>query len=112
MRDVDWYYDEDGMFVIHARLPGEAGAMVMKALEAAAEDLMAECTPGADEKKSVMVPTDVSAETWASAEDPIGARRADALCHVAEQFLARGPVRSKLADRHQIIVHVERETLR
>ena len=112
VRSVDGYYDEDGMFVINARLPGEAGAMVMKALEAAAADLVADHTPEAGEEKFAIAFPHVSAETWASAEDPIGARRADALCHVAEQFLAQGAVASKQADRHQIVVHVERDTLR
>ena len=112
LRDVDWYYAEDGMFVIHARLPCEAGEMVMKALQAAAEDLVADRTLSQDEKKSAAVLPHLSAETWANAECPAGARRADALCHLAEQFLAQGAVGSKQADRHQIMVHVERDTLR
>lgn len=112
LREVDWYYTDDGMFVIHARLPCEAGEMVMKALEAAAEDLVADRTPSEDEKKTAAFLPHVSAETWANAEHPAGARRSDALCHLAEQFLAQGAVACKQADRHQIMVHVERETLR
>ncbi len=111
-RDLNWYYDEDGMFVIHARLPGEVGALVLKALDAAADDLVADDELSEAEQKRARVLPHLAAETWATADCPVGARRADALCHLAEQCLARGAIRSKQADRHQVIVHVERDTLR
>ncbi len=46
--------------------------------------------------------------------DPVsfGARRADALALVAESFLAHGAVETTGTDRHQIVVHVAKETLR
>jgi len=38
-RKLTWYWDEDGSLVINARLPAESGALVLKALEAAADEL-------------------------------------------------------------------------
>jgi len=39
-RSLHWYYDDDGSLVLHARLPAEAGAVVVRALEAALDDLL------------------------------------------------------------------------
>jgi hypothetical protein len=33
-RELKWYYDADGLLVIKARLPAEAGQMFIKAIEA------------------------------------------------------------------------------
>ncbi|MEQ9462811.1 MAG: DUF222 domain-containing protein [Haliea sp.] len=41
-REVYWFQDEDGMWVIHARLPPEQGQLVMKALQAVARPLAEE----------------------------------------------------------------------
>ncbi|MDP8969518.1 MAG: HNH endonuclease, partial [Actinomycetota bacterium] len=40
-----------------------------------------------------------------------GARRADALVAVAETFLAHGVTQAPVADRHQVVVHVDAVTL-
>jgi hypothetical protein len=40
-RKLTWYYDSDGMLNIKARLPAEAGQMLIKAIEAASEELPA-----------------------------------------------------------------------
>ncbi len=42
MRSCEWHYDEDGMLVLKARLPAEAGAAIVEALAAAASDLQAD----------------------------------------------------------------------
>ena len=124
-RALSWHYDDDGMLVIHARVSGEVGAVILKALAAAGEDLAADVADcAADHGKTPIPPAfpqqppsigegeaaDVPAGTSA-ADDPVKARRADALCHLAEQFLAHGPIAMKQADRHQIVIHVERESL-
>jgi hypothetical protein len=41
-REVYWFQDEEGMWVIHARLPPEQGQLVMKALQAVARPLAEE----------------------------------------------------------------------
>ena len=35
-KDLVYYQDSDGMWIIHARLPAEAGSLVVKAIEAVA----------------------------------------------------------------------------
>jgi hypothetical protein len=97
-RRVSVRYDEDGSLILDCRLPAETGAKVMKALDIAVEGL----------KK------DVPAGTFGDSEERVSfsARRADALALVAESFLAHGAIDAGGTDRHQIIVHVAKETLR
>jgi hypothetical protein len=38
-RELKWFYDHDGMLVIKARLPAEAGQMFIKAIEAASDEV-------------------------------------------------------------------------
>jgi hypothetical protein len=94
-RRVSFRYDEDGSLILDCRLPAEAGARFMKALDVAVED----------------VPRDVPAGT---SKEPVrfSARRADALALMAESFLAHGAIEAAGAERHQIVVHVAQETLR
>ena len=96
-RAVTYRYDDDGSLVLNCRLPAEAGARIMKALELAVEEL-----PGAADVPAGTLPERV----------PFSARRADALALVAESFLAQGALEAPGTDRHQIVVHVAAETLR
>jgi len=94
-RRVSFRYDDDGSLVLTCRLPAEAGARIMKALDLAAEEL----------------PRDVPAGTSKEVV-PFSTRRADALALVAESFLAHGAIEAVGAERFQIVVHVAEETLR
>ena len=119
-RSVTYGYDPDGGWVLHARLPAVAGAMLAKALEAAMDTVpWKELRAGKVEEGTI----------------PFHARRADALAAVAEGYLARSatkatpaspnltvspdqpaspgqvPRPSSTADRFQVIVHVDAETL-
>ena len=98
-RQLKWYYDADGMLVIKARLPAEAGQMFIKAIQAA--------------MRARFPRPEVSAETpnVKFRPDP-PARKADALTVMAESFLAQGAAALKGGDRHQIVVHVDAETFR
>jgi hypothetical protein len=98
-RAVTFRYDDDGSLVLICRLPAEAGARVMKALDLAVEQLPPQPKPD--------VPAGTSADRV-----PFSARRADALDLVAESFLAHGALEARGADRQQIVVHVAAETLR
>lgn len=102
-RKLSWFHDSDGMVVIKARVPAEAGQMFIKAIEAACEEI-----PETEE-----MPAEISAETpnvrWRIDHF---ARRVDALAIMAETFLAQGAAALKGGDRHQIVVHVDAETLR
>jgi hypothetical protein len=108
-RHLTYFYDGNGELVLHARLPPEVGAVVRKALEAAGEALR----ESADE--SAKTQSYVPAETCTNErEETAGARRADALRHLAETFLAhRGEDTGagSSADRYQVVVHVDQAIL-
>lgn len=96
-RSLSWFHDEDGSLVIKARLPAEAGAVFLNALEAA--------------ENSLPLP-DVSAATSLEPVQSCSARRADALALMAEGFLASDQQPLSGGDRQQIVVHVDAQTLR
>ncbi len=85
--------DEDGMLVLRARLTPEVGAVLLRAVEAALEQVPAPAA-GADGEQ----PT-------------IAQRRADALGLVAESALAGGLDPGNPGDRFQVTVHVPAGTL-
>jgi Domain of unknown function (DUF222)/HNH endonuclease len=85
-RSVRFWYDTDGSLVLRARLPALSGALVVKALETALDDGVAE-----------------PPECYA-------ARRADALARVAETYLSGAG--GSTADSHQVVIHVDAETLK
>jgi Domain of unknown function (DUF222) len=111
-RQLTYYHDQDGSLLLKARLPAEIGALVIKALDAAVNDpAVNEVAVSAEsvlfERKAcgieVSVPND--RPSW-------GARRADALGRIAANFLQHGAEALSSGDRHQIVVHVDAETLR
>ena len=89
-RTLSTRVDDDGMVVLRARLTPEAGAVVLRAVEAALEQV----PPAAE-----------------GDEASIAQRRADALGLVAESALAGGLDPGSPGDRFQVTVHVEAETL-
>ena len=94
-RFLAYRYDDDGSLILNAQLPAEIGALVLKALGAAVEELPK---------------TDVPAGR--SEEPPtLRMRRADAMGLMAETFLKSGAMEANGGDRHQLVVHVDAETL-
>src|SRR5262245_32973007 len=102
-RSVNHHWDEDGSLVIRARLPAAAGALVLKALEIAAEDLHGDFEPS---------PASDPVRHMDAYERKPTMRQADALALVAESFLQHGAEVMKSGDRRQIVIHVDAETLR
>ena len=107
-RGVSYEYAEDGSLVLKARLPAVAGALVIQALKAAVERIPLKeiCATGVQEQPI-----------------PYASRCADALAAVAESFLAgsgssaacsshASSSPASTADRYQVIVHVDAESLR
>ena len=90
-RSVQYWYADAGSLVFKARLPGVAGAMLIKALESA-----------------VTTMSDDAAEI----NSHFQTRRADALAFVAESFLQQNNPSTSTADRHQVVVHIDAETLK
>ncbi|HVS63174.1 MAG TPA: DUF222 domain-containing protein [Thermoanaerobaculia bacterium] len=89
------YHHEDGMLVLRARLDPEAGAILVRALEAAQEELYRR----RDGRGAV-----------AAAQESFAQMRADALALVAEAALGAGiEGRHRSADHYQVVVHVEED---
>ena len=85
--------DDNGMLLLRARLTPEVGAVLLRAVEAALEQVPAPAA-GADGN-----------------EPTIAQRRADALGLVAESALAGGLDPGNPGDRFQVTVHVPADTL-
>ncbi len=102
-RSLQYFYDQDGSLVIKARLPAQAGALLMKAIDRAAEDLW--------ETEPEAVKADTPAGTPNVKFLPTRTKRADALELLAESFLQNGAATLSGGDKHQIVIHVDAETL-
>lgn len=104
-RSLSVYYDEQGMLVIQGRLPPEQGALVMKALEAAGQELR-------EARATASAEAPASSEGRRDLRDNIrgAARLADALVRVAERALAGGAGDGARPET-QVVVHVDREVL-
>ena len=118
-RHLTYYYDDDGSLVFKGRLPAEQGLLVLKALEAASEQLADEEKNDSAESSDDVALGDKrendSAESyWVDirAGDSLATRRADALVAMAETLLAKGLGELSSAEKHQIVVHVEEQTLK
>jgi len=105
-RSLSYSYDEDGSMVLKARLPAEVGALVLKALEIALDDLP--LPP--EQVQRIEKQPDGSFQK--EGRVPVSARRADALGVLAESFLAHGAEAMSGGDRFQIVVHVDHDTLK
>ncbi|HEY6508281.1 MAG TPA: DUF222 domain-containing protein, partial [Vicinamibacterales bacterium] len=93
-RHLRTWVDDDGMLVLRGRLPPEVGAVVHRALEAAADQLYreAKAAPNAG---------------GLSDEVDWGQRRADALGRLAEVALAADLDAGTAGDRYQVVLHVD-----
>jgi hypothetical protein len=97
-RSVSSFFDIDGEFVLHARLPSEIGAVVRKALEVAVEAVRE------SKEVSAETPLQVPANVW----------QADALRLIAERFLQTSGEETgggSAADRFQVVVHIDQAIL-
>ena len=93
-RQLSTWVDDDGMVVIRGRLTPEVGAVVQRALEAAADRLFREAqgAPRAERVADEVTPAQ---------------RRADALGLLAESALTSDLDRGSAGDRYQVVLHVE-----
>ena len=105
-RHLDTWVDEDGMLVVRGRLSPETGAVLQRALDAAADRLYQEsqasdaAAVGRAGPEQHVMPT-VSAQQ----------RRADALGLVAESALAADLDPGTTGDRYQVVLHVDADGL-
>ena len=122
-RQLSSYWDEHGCLVIKARLTAEQGAVVMKAMDAAMEELKA-AEPSANSANVAIEDTQREGATEPDQKTP-GAnnekfrlenqrttrRRADALVSMAEALLRDTKVASTTDDRYQVVVNVDSKVL-
>ena len=105
-RELSWYVDDDGYWVVKGRFTLEQGSLIQKALEGAMEESFRE-------------QRDVSAETSDEAladeikprPEPIMLRRADALVRMAQGYGSHQPSACG-AERFLVHVHTDMETLK
>jgi hypothetical protein len=117
-RSLSYYFDDDGLLVINARLDPEQGALVIKALQAAgevlriAEDDSRESLAGVGARGEGRDDSRESSIDPDAGREPVAALRADALALMAETLLARGATALAAGDRHLVAVHVDERVLR
>jgi hypothetical protein len=115
-RRLAWRFEEDGSLSGTFRLPPLAGAVLLKALRAAAGDLPhpADSEHPADPRPGgVGQPPGVSAETPAAGQPlaPTSSSLADALVAVAEAFVAGKVAAAEDPEIYQVVVHVGTDAL-
>lgn len=104
-RELRYHWDDDGLLVLHARLPAEQGALVLQALEVAADTLRL-AARGDDRDDSAESSRLIPVPGPHGTDQPFAARRADALVLMAETLLQHGAAAASPGERHQIVVHV------
>ncbi len=95
-RRVSYRYDDDGSLVLNCRLPAEAGARIMKALDIAVQELPEQDVPAGTSEHRFR---SVRAARMPSPSSPRASWR-------------RARIEAAGAERYQIVVHVAEETLR
>src|SRR5580693_8643213 len=101
-RRLAWRFEEDGSLAGTFRLPPLAGAVLLKALRAAAGDPGQ--PPGGHDGQDGGVPAETPAARQPQA--PTSSGLADALVAVAEAFLAGKVAGADDAEVYQVVVHV------
>ena len=102
LRELNWHVDDDGSYVLRARLTPEQGERVVKAIESAMDEEF-------EERKNVSAETS-NPPAVDPASDPVAQRRADALERVAEGFLG-GAAGISGGERATIHLHTDSDTL-
>jgi len=112
-RRARWYWDEDGMLVVSARLTSDEGAVVVAAWQQAQQEVFvssrtcaAAGVPASDADADADAASDVS-DADESDGDGEAISAADALVAMARAALAAGPVDSSGDDQHLVILHAD-----
>ena len=102
LRELTWYIDSDGSYVLKARMSPEQGVRFAQALDAAT---------GAIHEEQRNAVENVPAETPNGSETPIAARRADALERIADSYLSNSEQAVNGGDRCTLHIHTDINTL-
>src|SRR5699024_2319678 len=104
-RRLVWHMDEDGCWVMHGRFTPEQGERIMKAVDAAMDEI-------AEEQKDVTAETSAEPAMDKPMPCPVEQRRADAFERLAEGFLSGDGGAAHGGDRCTLHVHTDVDTLR
>ena len=104
-RSLSWRVDEDGSFLFYGRFAPEQGERIMKAIEAAMEEIDGE-------QENVSAETSLEPSMDRPLPCPVAQRRADAMERLADAFLSGEGGRVHGGDRCTLHVHTDMETLR
>jgi hypothetical protein len=107
-RKASVYQDDDGMWVVTARLPAVEGELVAKAIGAIVDREDDTRTSGAGPELH-----EKGATTEQIAKETFPRKRADALCKMAEHYLSSDSQLKdlKASERCQVMLHVDLKTL-
>jgi hypothetical protein len=114
---VSWFWEEDGSLALRARLAADEGALVLHALETARKALRerrraeADRSPPADRSpRADQSPSPDAADPDARPPE-CRVTNAEALAAMADLALANADADRSGADRYQLVVHVDVQTL-
>lgn len=117
-RELNYYWDEDGCLNVTARIPPEQGAVLVQALQTALEHIEFVDDEPAEPKINAENATAVAflQEEQRKKKSNGPRQRADAMMLLADHYLQtpasdESPAEFKTADRFQVMVHVDVETL-
>ena len=110
-RQLSYFFDTDGSLVLQGRLPADDGALVVKALEAAAEVPPHQAAAPECSAEHWGEARDGATDPLAEAENRAGARLADAMVALARAALDRGFPDRAGGDPVELVVHVDVNTL-
>ena len=102
MRQLDWYFDDDGSLVLKGRFTPEQGLLVKKVLASIMDEDF-------HEQKDVSAETPV--DELKARTEPVSQRRADALIRMAEGYMSAAATANS-GDRYLVHVHTDMETLK
>jgi hypothetical protein len=118
-REASCYQDDDGNWVIRATLPPEAGARMVKALQAIIEKSEDEPAGIGRVEEGASYGCDVrlddSPDFGEKPQRTLAQKRADALAQLAEHYFATGQDGTRSlsgGERCQVMLHVDLQTLR
>jgi hypothetical protein len=121
LRSFSVFPDGEGMYLVRGRLTPEVAAVLMRAVEAASDALYAKRADGDGAGPGAECDDEHTADGTVARDDERPdpeQRRADAVGLLAERALAVGfggedaPISGSRAERYQVVLHVEPETLR
>jgi Domain of unknown function (DUF222)/HNH endonuclease len=104
-RELHWYVDDDGYWVLRGRLTAEQGALVQAVMQQVMEEDFREQRDVPAGTSSTEPPDEIH-----SRPEPIALRRADALVRMAQGYSSEAT--SNSADRFMVHVHTDMETLK